>query len=205
MLADVIDKYADFVPLVSLTECSGSYHKGSYRRETRDMIYKYLLPLETAIFVWTDTDKTGSSLRSSREGIYGPISCPWPRISTTYLLADEILESFYHRTTFSINTYGSPTGLLEQLFENHPWPSNANVLPRNFIRHINIMIRLFRDADVEKAIGDLRKLHGLFDLDGTVSLSKYCYDSTLGLKYLDLLQPLLRELQQKGHDIRIID
>ncbi|KAI4950003.1 hypothetical protein J4E91_004659 [Alternaria rosae] len=74
----------------------------------------------------------------------------------------------------------------------------------NFIRRINITIRLFRDADVEKAIGDLRKLHGLVDLDVTVSLSKYCYDSTLGLKYLDLLQPLLRELRQKGHDVRII-
>jgi len=187
---------------------------GKLPREVRDMVYDHLLPGESTYTIKSARDNTGFSIhKGAPDGtLKPPIGCPYPMISTTHPLADEILERFHWRTTFIIQKYPMWQPLsIHHILAKLPWWSNidASVLPQTiagrmtFVMHSDNSWRI--ESDTEETIGDLRKILNSASLGVTVSLSIYPTDSKRGAEFLDLVQPLLPELQEKGHEIRMID
>ena len=215
-LADVLREYAKLVHPSLLDRMFGSLPTGELPREVRDMVYDHLLPRESTYTIKSARDNTGFSIhKGAPDGTLPtpPIGCPYPMISTTHPLTDEILERFHWRTTFIIQNY---TCMLQPLSIHHilaklPWWSNidAGVLPKTiagriiFVMHFSNNWRI--ESDVEETIGDLRKILNSTSLGVTVSLSIFPADSKRGAEFLDRAKPLLLELQEKGHEIRMID
>jgi len=61
------------------------------------------------------------------------------------------------------------------------------------------------DSDVEQTIDDLKVILSAADLAKKASLTISPAGNDRGAKFFRLLQPLLPKLQEKGHEIRMID
>ncbi|KAI4685954.1 uncharacterized protein J4E88_003791 [Alternaria novae-zelandiae] len=215
-LADVLGGYAKLVHPGLLDRMFGSLPTGKLPREVRDMVYDHLLPRENTYTIKLATNNTGFSIhKGAPDGTLPtpPIGCPYPMISTTHPLADEILERFHWRSTFIIQKYICTLQPLSihDILAKLPWWSNidAGVLPITITGRITFAMRFDNswriESDIEKTIGDLRKIVNSASLGVTVSLSIFPADSKRGAEFLDLAKPLLLELQEKGHEIRMID
>ncbi|KAI4909324.1 hypothetical protein J4E90_008021 [Alternaria incomplexa] len=107
-LADVLGGYARLVHPSLLDRMFGLLPTGKLPREVRDMVYDHLLPRESTYTIKLAEDNTGFSIhKGAPDGTLPtpPMGCPYPMISTTHPLADEILERFHWRTTFIIQKY----------------------------------------------------------------------------------------------------
>ncbi|KAI4674387.1 uncharacterized protein J4E84_010625 [Alternaria hordeiaustralica] len=214
-LADVLREYAKLVHPSLLDRMFGLLPSGKLPREVRGMVYDHLLPRENTYTIKLATDNTGFSIhKGASDGIIPtpPVGCPYPMISTTHPLADEILERFHWRTTFIIQKYMCAQPLsIHHIIAKLPWWSNidASVLPENIAGRITFVMRFDNswriESDMEETIGDLRKILSSASLGVTVSLSIFPADSKRGVEFLDLAKPLLLELQEKGHEVRMID
>ena len=177
------------------------------------MVYDHLLPRGSTYTIKSARDNTGFSIhKGAPDGTLSPPSgCPYPMISTTHPLADEILERFHWRTTFIIQKYMWQPLSIHHILAKLPWWSNidAGVLPKNIAGRITFVMRFDNswriESDMEETIGDLRKILNSASLGVTVSLSIFPADSKRGAEFLDLVKPLLLEWQEKGHEIRMID
>ena len=206
ILNNVLAKCARLAHLGLLERMFGQLPDGrQLPREIRNMVYEYFLPEETSLNVVPDSNCPGFSIETPKSNISTPIRCPCPTVSTTHPLADEILETFYHRKTFRIVTPRRGIVLLRRLLRKPPWLPNANVAPAKFIRRIAIAIPNGYGVDVGKTIDNLESLDDLLNQNATVTLLIDSSNVDLAAKFLELSRPLLRELREKGLEIRVID